>query len=196
LNDAVRANLFLGKKKLKAKEYWLVKAVTALLFVTVLTGWLGARMGPATTWVKCRNPACEAEYQIDTRKYYEYIEKHADPSTLAIPPLVCEKCGEESVYQAVKCEKCALVFERGWKRGDYEDRCPDCDFSKIEEMREKRREEKANKGQPYGFAKKSVLLGVLMVGIVVFATLAARLVRPSRKTEPTNQTSNQTNDSQ
>jgi hypothetical protein len=51
------------------------------------------------TWVKCRNPNCEHEYEITLKEYYEYLEKHSDPSMMMAPALVCTKCGEESVYQ-------------------------------------------------------------------------------------------------
>jgi hypothetical protein len=84
------------------------------------------------SWVKCRNPDCGAEYQIRLKDYYRYIEEHGDPSVMMVPALICKTCEEESVYAAVKCEKCETVFEKGWKRGDFEDRCPKCDYSKIE----------------------------------------------------------------
>jgi hypothetical protein len=87
------------------------------------------------TWVKCRNPNCKAEYEITKMDYYKYIEGHADPRSMMAPALPCEKCGEEGVYLAAKCGECGLVFEVGWKRGDYEDRCPKCGHSNIETQR-------------------------------------------------------------
>ncbi|MHC4617728.1 MAG: hypothetical protein ACYTEQ_08230 [Planctomycetota bacterium] len=89
------------------------------------------------TWVLCRNPNCKAEYEITKMDYYKYIEKHADPRSMMAPALPCQECNEESVYQAAKCEKeeCGVVFEVGWKRGDYEDRCPKCGHSAIERRR-------------------------------------------------------------
>ena len=93
------------------------------------------------TWVKCRNQACEAEYEITKKEYFEYVEKHADLALLEVPPLVCKKCDQESVYRAVKCAKCGLVFETGTVPSDFEDRCPKCKYSKIEEGRRKKARE-------------------------------------------------------
>jgi hypothetical protein len=88
-----------------------------------------------TTWVKCRNPDCKAEYQMNLRKFFSYLEEHAAPGSFLPPGLVCKKCSEKSVYEAVKCEKCNRVFEKGTIARDYEDRCPVCRYSKIEELR-------------------------------------------------------------
>jgi predicted RNA-binding Zn-ribbon protein involved in translation (DUF1610 family) len=103
----------------------------------------GGKVGKPTrfkkepTWVICRNPNCKAQYEISKWDYFDYIEKNADPRSMMAPALPCEECGEESVYRAAKCEKeeCGLVFEVGWKRGDYEDRCPKCGHSQIERER-------------------------------------------------------------
>jgi len=86
-------------------------------------------------WVKCRNSDCEATYQIDNKVYITYLREN--PVGLTTPALVCEKCGEESVYKAVKCEKCGLVFEPGAVPKDFPDRCPECGHSKTEERRKR-----------------------------------------------------------
>jgi len=88
-------------------------------------------------WVMCRNPACDAEYQISLKDYFEYVEEHRGPGLSPVPGLICKKCGEDSVYEVVKCENCGLVFEKGAKPGDYEDKCPRCGYSKIEKDRER-----------------------------------------------------------
>jgi len=109
--------------------------------ITLLTrprkGGIPESFATVMTWVKCRNPACEAEYQITKKQYFEYVEKHDDPSMGEAPPLICKKCGEHSVHRAVKCENCGLVFEMGTIRGDYQDRCPKCRHSKLETNRQK-----------------------------------------------------------
>ena len=88
------------------------------------------------TWVQCRNPACKHEYQMPLVDYYKYIEEHRDPTTLATPPLTCEKCGEPSAYRAIKCPKCGFFYEDGSvPRGDFSDRCPKCSYSQEEENR-------------------------------------------------------------
>ncbi|HEW79544.1 MAG TPA: hypothetical protein ENH34_06260 [Phycisphaerales bacterium] len=82
-------------------------------------------------WVKCRNADCEAEYQMDKKDYYEEVEERT--TGMFTPPLVCKECGEESIYAAIKCEKCGLIFFKGAVPNDFPDRCPECGFSKIED---------------------------------------------------------------
>lgn len=89
-----------------------------------------------TVLVLCRNPDCKAQYEVNAKYYFEYTVKHKDPRVMATPPLICEKCGKPSVYRAVRCEKCELVFERGSIPRHVEDRCPKCGYSKIEHDRE------------------------------------------------------------
>jgi hypothetical protein len=85
-----------------------------------------------TTWVLCRNPNCGESYEMNLKKYFEFIEENADPRVPALPALPCEVCGdEESGYRAVKC-KCGHVFERGTVSADFADRCPECGYSQIE----------------------------------------------------------------
>jgi predicted Zn-ribbon and HTH transcriptional regulator len=101
----------------------------------------GSRRGIETVkrgqliWVKCNNPDCGAAYQMDRRDYFEALEALSQPGEMSIPPLLCEKCGEQSVYRAVKCEKCGHLFFYTIKPGDFADRCPECGFSKIEGQR-------------------------------------------------------------
>ena len=85
-------------------------------------------------WVKCNNPVCKAEYQMDIDNYLVSLQEHADPMSeiTTPPPLVCEKCGQESVSRAVKCKKCELIFFYGTST-DFPDRCPECGYSSVEE---------------------------------------------------------------
>ena len=76
-------------------------------------------------WVKCANPNCNAEYQIETREYYDA----AKVSASGVPK--CKQCGEESLLAAIKCEKCGIVFMPGSVVGEVRDRCPECGFSKL-----------------------------------------------------------------
>ena len=94
-------------------------------------------------WVKCSNPDCVAEYQMGKRDYYEYIEEHQ--VGMSNPALVCKECGEETVYRAEKCPECGAIFFLGSVRGDYQDRCPECGYSKTEQMAEKAK--KARQGK-------------------------------------------------
>lgn len=93
-------------------------------------------------WVKCANPDCGDEYQIDRVDYLLFMKEHEDEmdygdEEVAVP-MVCEKCGKRSVYKAIKCEKCGEVFFAG-VTGGFEDKCPECGFSKIEDMRKRAR---------------------------------------------------------
>lgn len=86
-------------------------------------------------WVKCSNPKCNAEYEMSKRDYYSYVEKNQQGMT--IPPMKCKQCGEESIYRAVKCPKCGVVFFYPSDVGGYKDQCPKCGYSKMKEEREK-----------------------------------------------------------
>jgi len=103
------------------------------------------------TWIKCRNTACGHEYEMNLREYFLYMEEHIDSAFHIAPPMLCPECGEESCYEAVKCEKCGVVFEPGWKPGDFSDRCPNlkCSHSKQETDRKKAAEAR-KKGQGGG----------------------------------------------
>jgi hypothetical protein len=92
-----------------------------------------------TTWVKCRNPQCGAEYEMNLKAYHEFIEKNIDPKKLAAPAMTCGKCGEPSVYRAVKCGKCGMVFKIGSIPRDFGDRCPKCGYSQVEKDRERKK---------------------------------------------------------
>ena len=91
-------------------------------------------------WVLCANPNCKAAYQIDEKEYFLYIKQQTakNPLSTTVPALVCEKCGQESVYRAVKCPKCGTVFYPGLFENDFPDRCPKCHFSQTEQDRASR----------------------------------------------------------
>ncbi len=92
-------------------------------------------------WVKCNNPACKAEYQTGLKAYYQYIQENINPLAQTTPALLCEKCGEHSVYRAEKCPNCGNVFIRNSVPGDVYDRCPKCKHSEMEDSRNRRKAE-------------------------------------------------------
>jgi len=98
-------------------------------------------------WVKCNNPDCKAEYQIDSKDYYSALEEkiRANPLSSQTPAIKCQKCGKESVFSAFKCESCGKVFFYGAVPGDLPDRCPDCKYSKTEAIRKARLSGEAGK---------------------------------------------------
>lgn len=91
-------------------------------------------------WVQCNNPACKAVYQMDKVDYLKEVEQkvRANPLSLQTPALVCQKCGKESVFRAIKCENCGKMFFYGAVQGDIADRCPECKYSKTEAERKAR----------------------------------------------------------
>ena len=103
-----------------------------------------------TTWVKCNNPACKAEYEIGLKTYYEEIdERFVNPMSPSAPALECKTCKEPSVYKAVKCENpaCAIVFLEGSSGANtHPDRCPKCKQSATEESRERRKAQREQTG--------------------------------------------------
>lgn len=108
-----------------------------VLFNTLSGGEGGINSIPEgeATWVKCNNPACNAEYQMSKREYFKELQK-ANPTAMSQPALVCKECGKKSLYRAVKCENCGKVFF--WHASganDFADRCPHCKYSAEENKR-------------------------------------------------------------
>ena len=92
-----------------------------------------------TVWLLCRNPNCKAFFEMNKYDYYKFMEDYAKTHRMDAPtPLLkCEKCGQESCFEGVKCAKCGNLFKKSWKKGVYADQCPKCGYSKIKENREK-----------------------------------------------------------
>jgi hypothetical protein len=105
-----------------------------ITFATRLDSSGGINALKGMTWAKCSDENCGHEYQIDLKEYYQYVQENR-VSPIAVPPLLCPKCQELAVYKAVKCNNCGLVFFEGIISGDFDDRCPECDYSKLEEKR-------------------------------------------------------------
>lgn len=126
-------------------------ALAVLIFLKTQSGGTGGidsiKRGEEMYWVKCNNPSCNAEYEIDKKDYFEQIEEkqRANPLSMVTPPLTCQKCKKDSVYKAVKCEKCGKVFFEGAAGpDDFPDRCTECGHSKREAVLKER---KAQRGR-------------------------------------------------
>jgi hypothetical protein len=92
-------------------------------------------------WVKCNNSKCNAEYQMGKKAFYKAQQERFNPMARTAPPLTCEKCGKDSLFQAVKCANpaCGAVFIQGISgQNDFPDRCPKCGQSETEEIRKRR----------------------------------------------------------
>lgn len=84
-----------------------------------------------TVLCKCRNPECNHTFTMDMKDYYEYLRDNPGEKALS-----CPKCGQKTVYEAIKCEKCGNVFFIDRSKRDFFDRCPKCGFSKEEKQRQ------------------------------------------------------------
>jgi DNA-directed RNA polymerase subunit RPC12/RpoP len=122
----------------------IVVCVVIAVAVTIKTwsgdsGGIPDEMKKEQIWVKCRVPDCLTTYEMNKYDYYksidDYLAEH--PQAQIAPGLTCQKCEKPAVYAAHKCEKCGNIFEKGLKKGDFEDRCPKCKHSTIEEDRKR-----------------------------------------------------------
>jgi len=90
----------------------------------------------------CVNEACNAEYEMTRDEFREQM-KAKGPGAMMMPGMgpqafTCIDCGEESAFMAMKCPSCSFVFIQDFgSSDDYADRCPECDYSAIEERRNK-----------------------------------------------------------
>jgi hypothetical protein len=96
------------------------------------------------TWVKCRNPECNAEFEKSEKDYFEEImakQRENPTAMMSTPALVCEKCGKPSVYKGFKCgnPSCGAVFAENSVPNDFADRCPKCKRSETDEIRKARK---------------------------------------------------------
>jgi DNA-directed RNA polymerase subunit M/transcription elongation factor TFIIS len=87
-------------------------------------------------WLKCRNPECTYTSEKDMKEYYEELQNNLSSNARRVTALTCPKCGQRSLYEAVKCEKCGNIFFIDRYKRDYFDRCPKCGFSKEEKQRQ------------------------------------------------------------
>ena len=90
----------------------------------------------------CLNPDCGKDYEITAKELKEMMGG-GGLGMMAImeqPRFECEFCGEEEACIAEKCEECGTVFiaEFSPNMEGYPDVCPECGYSRMEEMEKKR----------------------------------------------------------
>ena len=118
-----------------------IAAAGAITYMT-MGGGSQSTAGPAGSskaQLKCNNPNCGYEYLMDRKEFTDIAFKNGPrfAAQFGALPVKCPKCGEESVFEAIKCEKCGKVFFAGAVEGPYDDKCPGCGFSKKEEAAKK-----------------------------------------------------------
>jgi hypothetical protein len=94
-------------------------------------------------WILCTNADCEHSWEMDKKDFFQYLQEHQDPMSMAAPLVLCDNCGEESGVRAEKCKQCGHLFPRSSIPHDFADRCPECSYSDLEARRKAAREEAA-----------------------------------------------------
>jgi phage FluMu protein Com len=131
---------------MKNTIYAVVIAVCIIGAVVVFMGRRGRNPGDTIadtemTWVKCAK--CNQSYEMGLKQYFKEQEEKAkaNPSPMPVAlPLKCQKCGQDGIRKAFKCEneKCGEVFFANSVPADFEDRCPKCKHSATEAKRKAR----------------------------------------------------------
>lgn len=99
--------------------------------------------------MQCVNPDCKAAVELSRDEYRDMMleeinNSESGPMGMMMPgmgPMVmtCPECEKKSLYMAKKCEKCNTVFIEDYtKANDWPDRCPKCNFSKMETLRKRK----------------------------------------------------------
>jgi PHP family Zn ribbon phosphoesterase len=90
--------------------------------------------------LKCSDPNCAFVSEMPAREYYvSVVQEQKRTNSMTNSGLTCKKCGKNTAFRAIKCEKCGnIFFFDSAKFGDFTDRCPKCGFSKKEQDRSKR----------------------------------------------------------
>ena len=131
----------------KKKIVMIVVAVTCIVLavvITFVTNEGGGRRATGPVHMLCVNPDCGVSFELSRDDYSEQLK--ANPPDMMMPGMpgremagppvfTCSECGEESAYVANKCPECEAFFIRG-QAGDqrFPDRCPECDYSAMEDM--------------------------------------------------------------
>ena len=131
-------------KKQKVKVVFVVVCLVLAVAIYLITRGKssGAGRTKGTIQLLCANEECSAEYELTPEKLRGTMIS-SGPGTGMMPTMgpqmfVCIECGENSAFRAMKCERCGLVFTQVYDGSqDYADRCPECEYSAIEDRRSK-----------------------------------------------------------
>jgi predicted RNA-binding Zn-ribbon protein involved in translation (DUF1610 family) len=107
----------------------------AIAFMTTRSGSSDSKTKEGQVQFLCINPKCGNAFEASEEKLNKL---RGDGISMAdMPPIKCPKCGQESAYVAIKCEKCGNVFIPNYDNPAEYDKCPKCGFSKREQMQKK-----------------------------------------------------------
>ena len=130
----------------KKKQIMISIVVICLVLATVIAivNFMGGRSGGGSRStgpvpLLCVNEECGNEFEMDREELTQQMMKSGalmGPMGMGPQALTCPECNEQSAFQAVKCNKCQASFIKDYSSGDFPDRCPECDYSAIEEARE------------------------------------------------------------
>jgi hypothetical protein len=115
-------------------------AAAGIIVYKTMGGGAGPSQPTGKVWVKCNNPKCNNEYEITAKEYSDFVMQNGGYRQFMMSgavPMKCPKCNEDSVFKAVKCEKCGKVFFPETIEGKAEDTCPGCGYSPSEEAAKK-----------------------------------------------------------
>jgi hypothetical protein len=107
-------------------------AAAGIIMYKTMGGGTTAGQPAGKVWVKCNNPKCGNEYEVSAQEYNTFVMNNGGPRQFMMTgavPMKCSKCNEDSVFKAMKCEKCGKVFFPGTVEGKAQDTCPGCGYS-------------------------------------------------------------------
>ena len=110
-------------------------AAAGIIMYKTMGGGAAPGQPAGDVWAKCNNPKCGDEHQISAKEYTDFMMNNGGPRQFMMGgavPMKCPKCNEDSVYKAMKCEKCGKVFFPGTVGGKATDTCPGCGHSPSE----------------------------------------------------------------
>lgn len=97
-------------------------------------------------WMLCDNPDCEAAYEVTPEEFAELMKSKGPitlgPGVMSRLTFLCKECAQETAYRGMECPKCGVLFVKEPVVGDYADRCPECGYSAIEEIRRNKTKKK------------------------------------------------------
>lgn len=95
--------------------------------------------GPSEpTLMLCCESDCGHVFDVAPADYTARLKEVGPRGAMAPIAFACPQCQKMSGYAAFRCPKCEHVFIKGASGNDFADRCPACNYSATEEMRQNR----------------------------------------------------------